>query len=167
MSDRIWLNAKEASAVLEASGYDGLGRHELLGANPSVVSLFFPESSLVLQLHSVRHITVEALRGPFWARGFIPPMGGAEYAEAGGCGTTMPTNPMGPQETGNSSQNATTMVATVPGRTLVTQGAREQAPLPFPKLQPIQTTVGSPDSSTEAGSPAYSKRPNTPVETSV
>ena len=170
MTDCLWLNAKEGAAVLATSGVEGLGRHERLGSNANLVSLFFPETSLVLQLHSVRSLTVEALRVPFWKRGFIPPMEG--YRGAGLHGNanypaTVPTPPAGTTEAGSTTQDTTVALATVPVRPTIS-GAHSPPPVPVHRLPPLQVPTQRPsDSSSNAESPFYVTRPETPTETNV
>ena len=72
MATHFWLNAREARQVLEVSGFEGLGKYETIGTCADMSSVYFPEAAVVLQVHSVCSLTVEALRGPFTQKGFIP-----------------------------------------------------------------------------------------------
>ena len=152
------------------SGVEGLGRHERLGANATLVSLFFPKTSLVLQLHSVRSLTVEALRVPFWKRGFIPPMEGYQGTGLHGNANytaTVPTPPAGTTEAGSATKDTTVALATVPIRPTIS-GAHSPPPVPVHELPPLRVPNQQPsDSSRDAQSPFYVTRPGTPTKTHV
>ena len=92
----VWLDAREAHAVLARAGLDALGNGEVLCATAENYSIWFPETEVVVQVHGIRSLTVSNLRGPFERRGFTrsnpnnPVPSGAGQGSAGQSGPLPP-----------------------------------------------------------------------------